>query len=155
MFTNCQRILNRKECLIMTAKIGCIADDFIRLLPLFYEKFHTRKRSDLTSLQIHLLESLFHCESSISMTQLSLKMEICKQQLTTLICKLEERKYVIKEQDAKDRRIVNLSITEKGKEIVRQHWKEICEKLQSLEKEDLEDLGYAASKMIKIVNKIN
>lgn len=139
----------------MTAKIGCIADDFIRLLPLFYEKFHTRKRSDLTSLQIHLLESLFHCKSSISMTQLSLKTEICKQQLTTLICKLEERKYVIKEQDAKDRRIINLFITEKGKEIVRQHWKEICEKLQSLENEDLEDLEYAASKMIKIVNKIN
>ncbi|MCH5586192.1 transcriptional regulator [Shimazuella sp. AN120528] len=139
----------------MAAEIGCIADNFIRLLPLFYEKFHTRKRSDLTSLQIHLLESLLQCESNISMTQLSLKTEICKQQLTTLICKLEEKKYVIKEQDVKDRRIVNLSITEKGKEVVRQHWKEICEKLQSLNKEDLEDLEYAASKMIKIVNKIN
>lgn len=128
---------------------------FIRLLPLFYEKFPIRKRFDLTSLQIHLLESLFQCESNISMTQLSLKMEICKQQLTTLICKLEEKKYVKKVQDAKDRRIVNLSITEKGKEVVRQHWKEICKKLQYLEKEDLKDLEYAASKIIKIVNKIN
>jgi DNA-binding MarR family transcriptional regulator len=139
----------------MAAEIGCVADNMIRLLPLFYEKFHTRKRFNLTSLQIHLLESLFQCEANISMTQLSSKMEICKQQLTTLICKLEEQEYVTKEQDIKDRRMINLSITEKGKEIVRQHWKEICEKLQSLEKEDLEDLEYAASKIIKIVNKIS
>jgi DNA-binding MarR family transcriptional regulator len=143
-----------KGCLVMAAEIGCIADNFIRLLPLFYEKFHSRKRSDLTSLQIHILESLVQCNESISMTRLSTKMDICKQQLTTLICKLEEKKLVIKEQDEKDRRIMKLSITKKGEEEVKKHWDEICGKLQSLDKEDLEDLEYAASKMIKVMNKI-
>ena len=140
--------------MVMAAEIGCIADNFIRLLPLFYEKFHSRKRSDLTSLQIHILESLMQCKENISMTGLSLKTDICKQQLTTLICKLEEKKYVIKEQDEKDRRIINLVITQKGEEVVRKHWNEICGKLQSLDKEDLADLEYAASKMIKVIGKI-
>jgi DNA-binding MarR family transcriptional regulator len=138
----------------MGAEIGCIADNFVRLLPLFYEKFHTRKRSDLTSLQIHILESLIQCDESISMTQLSTKMEICKQQLTSLICKLEEKKYVEKQQDAKDRRIMKLSITSKGENIVREHWAEICKKISSLTEEELSDLEYASSKIIQIMNKM-
>jgi DNA-binding MarR family transcriptional regulator len=139
----------------MAAEIGCIADSFIRLLPLFYEKFHSRRRSDLTSLQIHILESLVQCNENISMTQLSLKTDICKQQLTTLICKLEEKKFVEKKQDEKDRRIIKLFITEKGEEVVREHWKDICVKLSSLDKDEFEDLEYAASKMVKIMQKIN
>ncbi|MXQ53123.1 MarR family transcriptional regulator [Shimazuella sp. KC615] len=141
--------------MMMTAEVGCIADSFIRLLPLFYEKFHCRKRSDLTSLQMHILESLVQCRENISMTQLSLKMDICKQQLTTLICKLEEKKFVEKKQDEKDRRIIKLIITEKGVEVVKEHWHDICTKLQSLDKDELADLEYAASKMVKIMQKIN
>ncbi|WP_051271237.1 MarR family winged helix-turn-helix transcriptional regulator [Shimazuella kribbensis] len=139
----------------MSAEIGCIAGNFVRLLPLFYEKFHTRKRSELTSLQIHILESLIQCNERISMTQLSIKMDICKQQLTTLICKLEEKKYVVKQQDEKDRRIMKLSITPKGEDVVQEHWAEICKKISTLTKEELSDLEYASSKMLQIINKIN
>jgi DNA-binding MarR family transcriptional regulator len=112
----------------------------------------------LTHLQFHILEALFHAKTGISMTELAQHLRISKQQLTPLIRKLEEKDYVIKEQDATDRRVVILTLTEKGKDIVKRRWKEIyrlfCDKLGKLSEDDLMDLDYAITKMIRIMDKL-
>jgi DNA-binding MarR family transcriptional regulator len=104
------------------------------------------------------LEALFHAKTGISMTELAQHLRISKQQLTPLIRKLEEKDYVIKEQDATDRRVVILMLTEKGKDIVKKRWEEIyrlfCDKLGKLSEDDLMDLDYAITKMIRIMGKL-
>jgi DNA-binding MarR family transcriptional regulator len=104
------------------------------------------------------LEALFHAKTGISMTELAQHLRISKQQLTPLIRKLEEKDYVIKEQDATDRRVVILTLTEKGKDIVKKRWEEIyrlfCDKLGKLSEDDLMDLDYAITKMIRIMDKL-
>ncbi|TRY25005.1 MarR family transcriptional regulator [Brevibacillus sp. LEMMJ03] len=143
-----------------------IAENFIRLLPLVYNKMnkpvtkHTPvpKPSDLTHLQFHILEELFHAQEGIAMTHLAQSISISKQQLTPLIKKLEEKEYVKKVQDANDRRFVKLMLTEKGKRTVYQRWEEFyrlfCDRISQLGEDDLFDLDYAIHKIIRILGKL-
>jgi DNA-binding MarR family transcriptional regulator len=148
-------------------RIQKIAESFAQLLPLFDNKVFKpiiqatpvpKKKSDLTHLQFHILEALFHAKTGISMTELAQHLRISKQQLTPLIRKLEEKNYVIKEQDSTDRRVVRLMLTETGKDIVKKRWEEIyrlfCDKLGKLSEDDLIDLDYAITKMIRIMDKL-
>jgi DNA-binding MarR family transcriptional regulator len=92
------------------------------------------------------------------MTELAQHLRISKQQLTPLIRKLEEKDYVVKMQDSTDRRVVILMLTEKGKDIVKKRWEEIyhlfCDKLGKLSEDDLIDLDYVITKMIRIMGKL-
>jgi DNA-binding MarR family transcriptional regulator len=143
------------------------AERFIQLLPLIYTKFNKpiaqpfpvqKKSSDLTHLQYHILEELLHAEAGFSMTQLAQIIHISKQQLTPLVNKLEEKAYIIKVPDAKDKRRVRLQLTEKGKAAVKQRWEEfhrlLCGRISELHEDDLLDLDFAIAKIIRILGKL-
>ncbi|QPA30648.1 MarR family winged helix-turn-helix transcriptional regulator [Thermaerobacillus caldiproteolyticus] len=148
-------------------RVQKIAESFAQLLPLFDNKVFKpiiqatpipKKQSDLTHLQFHILEVLFHAKTGISMTQLAQNLRISKQQLTPLIRKLEEKDYVVKVQSSTDRRFVILTLTEKGKQIVQKRWEEIyrlfCDKIGKLSEDDLIDLDYAITKLVRIMAKL-
>ncbi|MBA2875749.1 MarR family winged helix-turn-helix transcriptional regulator [Thermaerobacillus caldiproteolyticus] len=148
-------------------RVQKIAESFAQLLPLFDNKVFKpiiqatpipKKQSDLTHLQFHILEALFHAKTGISMTQLAQNLRISKQQLTPLIRKLEEKDYVVKVQSSTDRRFVILTLTEKGKQIVQKRWEEIyrlfCDKIGKLSEDDLIDLDYAITKLVRIMAKL-
>jgi DNA-binding MarR family transcriptional regulator len=151
----------------LTSKINEIAEGFIRLLPLIYNKMSTPvaknspvpKPSDLTHLQFHILEELFQIQDGVSMTQLAQRIRISKQQLTPLMRKLEEKGYVIKVKDTADRRSVRIMLTEKGKQTVRLRWDEFhhvfCERIRQLSEDDLFDLEYSINKIIRIMSKLD
>ncbi|MEJ9210383.1 MarR family winged helix-turn-helix transcriptional regulator [Bacillus smithii] len=151
----------------LTSKTDKIAESFIRLLPLIYNKMNkpvanqkaAPKTSDLTHLQFHILEELFHTKEGISMTQLAQNINISKQQLTPLIAKLAENNYVEKAKNDRDRRFVKLMLTEKGKETVKKRWEDFyylfCEKIGQLDEEDLIDFDYAIHKIIRILEKLD
>ncbi|MBE3570539.1 MAG: MarR family transcriptional regulator [Bacillales bacterium] len=151
----------------LTSKTDKIAERFIRLLPLVYNKMNKSgtnhksapKPSDLTHLQFHILEELFHTKEGVSMTQLAQNINISKQQLTPLIAKLAENNYVEKARNDRDRRFVKIKLTEKGKETVKKRWEDsyhvFCEKIDQLNEEDLIDLDYAIHKIIRILEKLD
>ncbi|WP_274654803.1 MarR family winged helix-turn-helix transcriptional regulator [Paenibacillus humicola] len=143
-----------------------IAGLFVRLLPLVYNRLNKPfakgnpipKPSSLTHLQLHILEELFHAGEGISMTHLAQQISISKQQLTPLISKLEETGFVVKAQDPHDRRAVRLFLADKGKETVTKHWAEFhrlfAERIAALGEDDLLDLDYAITKIIRIFEKM-
>lgn len=150
----------------MDSKIDQMAADYIRLIPLLYRKFDrptqnaaARKTpSELTHLQYHILEELFHQKEGSSMTQLAKTIRISKQQLTPLISKLEEHNYVMREPDTDDKRLVNLRLTEKGKETVSLRWeafhRDLCDQMSRLDEEDRTDLAFAIGKITRILERL-
>lgn len=114
--------------------------------------------SDITHLQLHILEELYHTSAGISLTQLAKQIRISKQQLTPLIAKLEEKAYVLKTQDNADKRSIKLLLSEKGKTRVTEHWEEFhhlfSERVAGLAEDDRIDLDYAINKIIRIFGKM-
>lgn len=150
----------------MDPKIDHIAADYIRLIPLLYRKFDKpiqnttgwKAPSDLTHLQYHILEEMFHQKEGSSMTRLAKTIRVSKQQLTPLIAKLEDKSYVTKEPDSNDKRLVRLRLSEKGKSIVNQRWegfhRELCDQIESLNEEDRIDLDFAITKITRILDRL-
>ncbi|MFB7139109.1 MarR family winged helix-turn-helix transcriptional regulator [Gottfriedia sp. NPDC056225] len=148
------------------SKTHQIAEKFIQLLPLVFNKFNKpgsknslkNKQAELTHLQSHILEELFQTPEGISLTELAQNISISKQQMTPLIMKLEEKEYVSKIQDANDKRSVKIVLTEKGKKVVSKRWEDFyhifIERLGQLDEEDLLDLDYSMHKIIRILGKI-
>ncbi len=130
-----------------------IAENFSKLFSLLYG-INANKHPELTNLQVHILDELIQSTDGISMSQMANRLAICKQQLTPLICKLENKDYVQKNQDPTDRRIAKLTLSEKGTDIIKCRMKEMSEKLGQLDEADLADLEYATSKVIRIVEKL-
>ncbi|GIM47718.1 hypothetical protein DNHGIG_32670 [Collibacillus ludicampi] len=150
----------------MDTKIDQIARNYIQLIPMLYRKLDkptqntaTRKvPSEITHLQYHILEELFHQKEGSSMTQLAKSIHISKQQLTPLISKLEKKGYVVKKRDVNDRRFVRLLLTEKGKTTVSHRLEEfhqvLCDQMSRLNEEDRIDLDFAISKITRILKRM-
>lgn len=143
-----------------------IAADYLQLLPLLHRKLDKpslqadSRRTDptLTHLQYHILEELYQQADSVTMTQLARSIQIAKQQLTPLIAKLEERDYVVKTPGTRDKRLVELRLTEKGRSTIGKRWeavyRSLCGRLAPLEEEDRADLAYAVAKMTRILTRL-
>ncbi|MFY4776536.1 MarR family winged helix-turn-helix transcriptional regulator [Metabacillus sp. RGM 3146] len=149
----------------MNKQVDSIAQNFVLLLPLIYNKLSDpskkstqEKKSELTHLQTHLLDVLSSKENGVSMTGLAQQINISKQQLTPLITKLEEKLYVKKEPDPNDKRAVKIKLADKGKEAVYEQWSEMhhlfISKISTLEEEDIDDLNYALGKVVRIFGKL-
>ncbi|PGZ90728.1 MarR family transcriptional regulator [Bacillus sp. AFS029533] len=150
----------------MNSNPNQIAEKFIQLLPLVFNKFNKQgtknslknKQSELTHLQSHILEELFQTVDGISITELAQNISISKQQMTPLIKKLEDKEYVSKIQDPNDKRSVKIILTEKGKKVVTKRWGDFyhifCERIGQLDEEDLLDLDYSMHKIIRILGKL-
>lgn len=151
----------------MTPKVDQITANFIQLLPLVYSKLNNlliqntaaaKKQTEVTHLQHHILDELFNAKTGFSMTQLAQRVNISKQQLTPVIARLEEKGYVMKAPDPSDKRSVNLLLTDKGKKTVTGRWEEVhrtfSNRLDKLSEEELLDLDYAITKIVRILGKL-
>ncbi|OZB96697.1 MarR family winged helix-turn-helix transcriptional regulator [Paenibacillus sp. XY044] len=140
-----------------------LAAAYIQLIPLLHRGFDmpsARKTlPELTHLQYHVLEALYHQPVSYSMGLLAKSMHISKQQLTPLIAKLEEKECLTKHPDPQDKRQIGLSLTEKGRRIVSSRWesfhRELSHQLDRLSEEDLSDLGFCLEKMTRILRRLD
>lgn len=143
-----------------------IAENFIRLLPLVYNRMNkpptktnpTTGQTNLTHLQQHILEELSQMKDGISITRLARNINISKQQLTPIMMKLEELEYVSKTPDPRDKRAVRVLLTDEGREALRRIWEEFhrifTERIACLPDEDRYDLDYALGKIIRIFERM-
>ena len=140
-----------------------LAAAYIQLIPLLHRGFDMpsarQLMPELTHLQYHVLEALYHQPDSYSMSLLAKHLHISKQQLTPLIAKLEEKECLTKQPDPQDKRQIGLSLTEKGRRIVSSRWEsfhhKLSQQLDRLSEEDRDDLGFCLEKMTRILRRLD
>ena len=97
------------------------ASVFIVLHQLLHlSKYQAMKRMETLGLKPSQAGILFvlNCEGRISQRQLAEKIGIKPPSMTVALRKLEERGYIVKEQDGKDQRIIRIELSERGKECI-------------------------------------
>lgn len=130
------------------------------LIPLLDKKFvrpvDHQFRTALTSMQVQVMHTLI--ERKATMTELSNETLMSKQQMTPIIDKLVSEGFVQREYNKIDRRIIRISLTPSGLELlekVKEKALTILEnKLKSLDQNDLLCLNNALIDLCKVINKI-
>jgi DNA-binding MarR family transcriptional regulator len=96
---------------------------------------------------------------TMPMSAISKKLCVTKPSITALISKLIAEKMVERQYEKEDRRVINISLTEKGKQYLlksRNETKETIKKnLSGLSEEEFNKLFKASNDMIQILSKIN
>jgi DNA-binding MarR family transcriptional regulator len=137
----------------MTQKIDLIAENLISIHPLLYKSISKplRTKSSITPGGMFVMGSLKRY-GILSMSDIGKCLSMPKPHITVIVDKLIEEGYVERLNDPKDRRIVNILITNKGlkdfediKQVVSENLKI---KLSSLD-EDEQNILATASKQVK------
>lgn len=137
--------------------INVIVENLFRTLPFIHRKL---MKIDLTSVNKGLshphiiIMSMLDRSGSLPVSVIGTRMGISKPQMTHLVDKLISLRYVKRLPDANDRRIINVTLTDRGKttletckELIRDN---IRQKLSSLEDDDLAELS-ASLKSLKAI----
>jgi len=147
---------------------GCIflsytktADILFNLIPLldktFVRSVDQQFRTIVTSLQANVMTILI--ERKATMTELSNEMLMSKQQMTPIIDKLVSEGFVQREYDNIDRRIIRISLTPSGLDIlktIKEKALAVLEsKLKNLNQNDLLCLYNALTDICNVINKIS
>ena len=142
-------------------KLEKIIDDFYIIFPLFRKKLfkHRRdfKKRRIPHSQYHVL-GILKKRGELPMSEIGRMAHIHKSNMTALSDKLVEEGLAERLFDPNDRRRINLAMTERGREFLRD-WKtqsflEIKESLSALSEEDLEILYQSVENIKVILNKI-
>ena len=138
-------------------KLDKLVEDFYLINPLFRRTlFHKKqflKQKRMPPSNYRVL-GILKKRGSIPISEIGKKVYISRSNMTSLIDKLVEEGLAARLPDETDRRVINISITPKGKDLVR-NWRkhrneEIRRKLSALSDEDLEKL-YESMENIKAV----
>ena len=140
-------------------KIDLIAENLIAIHPLLHKCISKplRQQSSVTLGGIFVMSSLKQ-HGTLSMSDIGKCNSMPKPHITLIVDKLIEEGYVERQSDPKDRRIVNILLSEKGItdfEILKQAMSEnLKSKLLLLEDDELEILSSATRKVKEILNSI-
>lgn len=141
--------------------INVVAEELSDLLPMFHKKLirpleHQAKHF-MSPMLMHTIMILSKGEL-LTMTELSSKLHVSKQQMTPLIDKLIENGFAHRENDKTDRRSIKIGITPSGLDFCNNIRKsminDIKNKLEHLNKDDLLSLHNILSDLYKIIHKI-
>ncbi|AMV60393.1 Transcriptional regulator, Mar family [Pediococcus damnosus] len=110
----------------------------------------------LTNLQATTLRNAYQ-HSGITMTQLAQSVGITRPQLTRIVNTLEERGLVHRHHNEKNRRVINVQQTQKGKRIIKKHMELIQSRIQrlvgSLDANDQEALIHHLKESTRLIEK--
>jgi DNA-binding MarR family transcriptional regulator len=136
-----------------TLKIDSIADNLISIHPLLYKSISKplRNQTSITPGGMYVLGSLKRYGTQ-SMSDIGKCLSMPKPHITVIVDKLIDEGYVERQSDPKDRRVVNVLLTEKGLKDFEEIKLAISEnlkiKLSSLSNEE-QDILAVASKQVK------
>lgn len=123
----------------------------------FFKPAEQLTRSQLSPVQFFTMSTLHHSGPQ-AMSDLARVIQISKQQLTPLICRLIDSGMVKRIPDDKDRRIINIDLTPAGrqtfKDLSTAIRNEISKKLQGLSDLELEELDQMLKRMHVILTKV-
>ena len=137
-----------------------IAKEYIALIPNLFSSFSelNKDSTGLTHTQNHVIEFLYMQQRALNIKDISIGLNITKQQLTNIISDLEAEGYLVKEPDIKDKRAVLVSLTSKGKENENKKWTKIYQRfiknLTRITDEEKLDLAFALHKVNVLLKKI-
>lgn len=138
------------------SNINIIAENLISIHPLLYKSISRpmRAKSPITPGGMFVLGSLKR-HGTLSMTDIGKCLDMPKPHVTVIVDKLIEEGYAERQNDPKDRRVINVVLTEKGlvnfEEIKRSSTESLKEKLTRLSEQELEELLTASQKVKEIL----
>jgi DNA-binding MarR family transcriptional regulator len=136
-----------------------VADSLLALMPLYYR--HIMRNGPANS-GIHLAQyrmlGLLMKSGPISMSEIGRQLYISKPSMTTLADTLIENGWIERHNDPDDRRVINLTITPKGKKHLQQAF-EICRTdvktlISGLEDHDLQRLSASLEDIWQVFTKL-
>jgi DNA-binding MarR family transcriptional regulator len=135
-----------------------LAKEFFKLVPQIIKNvvkpFENVSKNSLGPMQLGLLKFLKQ-EHSISMTEITTRFNVSKQQLTKLTDKLAQKNYIHRVNDLIDRRSIKISITESGIQFLNEYEKQVLDlmkiRFEKLSDENLFELLAAVNSINKII----
>lgn len=121
----------------------------------------TEEFFDITTNDMHIINAVGLGDGN-NMTTIAKKLNITVGALTTAMNSLVRKGYVVRERSEKDRRIVNILLTQKGEKAFHQHDEfhknmvsAVMEGLSDLKSEDSRALIAAMNRLVKFFNEYN
>jgi DNA-binding MarR family transcriptional regulator len=143
-----------------SVRLSHFIDDLMVRFPIVARKIlnETRdRRSPSTDMQIRLLEGLM--TGKMTPTEISHLHCISKPNVTTLINGLIEAGFAVRNHDEKDRRVIYITITEKGKKLVQRKRKVVKDyMMKAFERcsgQDLEEIFVGMEKARDLMTRLN
>jgi len=142
------------------SNIDIITDNLMTIHPLVYKNIlkPIRKNTSITPGGMYVLGSLKR-NGILSMSDIGKCLSMPKPHVTVIVDRLIEEEFVERQNDPKDRRIINIILTEKGRsffeEIKESISENLKEKLRMLSEEDQEIMSFFSTKMKEILTAIS
>lgn len=93
------------------------------------------------------------------MTDLANEMMISKPQLTPIINKLIQKNYLVRKNSPEDRRVINISLTQLGKDMLKQRkdylFRMTTQRISALQTAELAELNKAIITISQLINKLS
>ena len=139
-----------------------VSESLIRLRFLVVTQFmkpmreKERERNEFPPGYMHIMGLLKSKGAPVSMTDLAAASFVSKPNLTTMVDRLNADGLVERSSDVNDRRIVNVALTEKGKDFLCRHHAEVVEFIESrlalLDDAELEKLKHAMDDIADVLH---
>jgi DNA-binding MarR family transcriptional regulator len=138
-------------------RLDRVSEDILLLLPLLYRTLlkvtHGKNRKNPINMQLRMLIMLTHA-GPMQPSEIGIRMGISKSNVSALIDKLIVLEYVERRPDERDRRVIHIALTAKGRKFLANRLqvvrKGIKYNLSVLDSSDLDSL-YGALDSFKIV----
>jgi DNA-binding MarR family transcriptional regulator len=88
-----------------------------------FKREYQQKSSGLNFLQLHTLEKIYK-ENAMKTLEISKELQISPSTLIGVLDELERQKLILRERQEKDKRVVMVTVTNKGEEVVKKHFEE-------------------------------
>jgi DNA-binding MarR family transcriptional regulator len=142
-------------------KLDSIAENILLFFPLFYRKLlrnaNVKYRLNPGNMELRSLFILAE-EGTMHSSELGSKLGVSKPNVTPLVDKLIKKGYVSRLSDEKDRRVINISITEKGRRFIAGRRRVLAEKikqnLSSLKTEEMDALYSSLETFRDIISRV-
>ena len=145
--------------------LDSIAEDLFTIPPLIGRSIRRKLlrmamahiREDISPPHFEIIKTLEEA-GTLHVTEIGERLQIPRPQMTHLIDKLVALDMVERQPDARDRRIINIALTGKGKTLLKKHRRviegTIKKSLTSLTDEELEELSTSLRKLRQILSKL-
>ncbi|WHH59405.1 MarR family transcriptional regulator [Petroclostridium sp. X23] len=138
------------------------AENLFVLFQSFYKKVinpeQDQLHADMCRSHYEAMFIIYH-NQTIPTTEIAKQLKLSKPYMTSLLNKLVSEEYAIRIPDQKDRRVINIQLTEKGKDFLKEHYvfmiNDIKSKISTLSEKRLNDLNTSSRMMLEIISQLN
>ncbi len=142
-----------------------ITENILLFFPLFYRNIlrlaHAHTRANPFNMQTRMLLMLAHGtpDGMLQPSEIGVRMGISKPNVTSLVDKLTGQGYVERRPDGRDRRVIHIALTTRGRKFVAARLqlirKSIKGNLSSLSNDEIESLYLAMDTFKRIISKMD